>query len=530
MKIGNITEIDKYRVGIESDNGLFKYAYDPLNRLVGVTNNQDTRQYNYDSIGNRVASINNGMETKHQFNARNQLIKTTEGDILTDYSYDKRGNLISEVINGQPKASYTFDARNQLVAVSNQLGSASYSYDGFRNRVRKLESFRQEAVSTTPDPAKEVRYVLDMTLPYDNLLATHGAESQSFTWGNSLLSGTGAGTFYYLQDHLGSPTRLLDLEGNQDALAYDEFGVMNAGSGQIFNNPFGFTGYQVDNVSGLQYAQARYYNQNIGRFSAEDPVKDQFNWYGYCSGNPLALTDPSGLALENGGFDAGAYHQNRQNNSQSINTPSPEVGLWLIHGTTFDVSYGPGQWPDDFRKGISGAFNLYPHHEPFVPNWGGGIRPEDRATGAQIVFDEVSDWHGANPDTPIILAGYSHGGNVAKLVINGLYISGVPVNDIVKLITIGTPAMDGYDLLSPVSQHINIYSNRDIIQFAGRVLENLFSDDSWFNGLTRHFDGAENRSVINLPLFGVHGEMHSNVEVWQNIIIPLLILELDNDY
>ena len=238
-----------------------------------------------------------------------------QGDTATDYSYDKRGNLISEVINGQPEASYTFDARNQLVAVSNQLGSASYSYDGFRNRVKKLENFQQEA-ATIPDPTKEVRYVLDMTLPYDNLLATHGAESQSFVWGNSLLSGTGASTFYYLQDHLGSPVRLLGDGSDYEALTYDEFGVPDVDAWHKtnnFSNPFGFTGYQVDDVNGLQYAQARYYNPNIGRFGAEDPIKDLVNWYGYCGANPVNLIDPSGLVMS-GEFDG---------SSQSSTTPRP---------------------------------------------------------------------------------------------------------------------------------------------------------------------------------------------------------------
>ena len=32
-----------------------------------------------------------------------------------------------------------------------------------------------------------------------------------------------------------------------------------------------------------------------GRFGAEDPIKDQLNWYGYCANNPIALVDPTGL-------------------------------------------------------------------------------------------------------------------------------------------------------------------------------------------------------------------------------------------
>jgi len=81
------------------------------------------------------------------------------------------------------------------------IGQARYTYDGLLNRVSKLES-----PTAKFDPAQEVRYILDRTLPYDNLLMTEGAQNQSFTWGKELIS---ADDMLYLQDHLGSPIRLI---------------------------------------------------------------------------------------------------------------------------------------------------------------------------------------------------------------------------------------------------------------------------------------------------------------------------------
>jgi len=287
--VGNITQIEKYRVGMETDNGLFKYTYDSLNRLIEATNNTSSKQYTYDAVGNRISSLHNGLETHHQFNARNQLIKTLEGETDISYSYDKRGNLVNEIENNQSKANYAFDAANQLVSVTNQLGGINYSYDGFRNRVKKLENMT------------DTRYINDMTLPYNNLINMDG---QNFIWGNSLLSGSGKSTVYYLQDHLGSPIRLYGDDSASATFAYDEFGApeVEAGKTSDFNNPFGFTGYQMDDIGGLQYAQARYYNPLTGSFGAEDPIKDQLNWYGYCGGNPLNFVDPSGLQITNDGF------------------------------------------------------------------------------------------------------------------------------------------------------------------------------------------------------------------------------------
>ena len=135
---------------------------------------------------------------------------------------------------------------------------------------------------------QDARFVNDMTLFYNNSLDMNG---QSFVWGNSLISAKGDDEIYYLQDHLNSPVRLFG-KNQEAALGFDEFGMPLAESG--INQPFGFTGYQVDG-NGLQYAQARYYAPDLGRFSAEDPIRDKFNWYGYCDGNPINFVDPSGL-------------------------------------------------------------------------------------------------------------------------------------------------------------------------------------------------------------------------------------------
>ena len=290
--VGNITEIEKYRVGVEVDNGLFKYAYDPLNRLIEAGDNR----YIYDALGNRISQLlgKSNQLTKYSYNARNQLIKATEGDILTDYHYDGRGNLVNVSENGQAKASYAFDTTNMMVEASTQKGSVSYGYDGFRNRIKKLEVLGQNVI---PDLGKEVRYVLDMTLPYHNLLNMDG---QNFVWGGNLISANGENKFYYLQDHLNSAVRLLSGD-NDTALAYDEFGVPTVDAGDNFNNPFGFTGYQMDEVSGFWYAQARYYEANTGRFTAEDLIKGNtlipmsLASYPYCIDNPMKYTDPTGL-------------------------------------------------------------------------------------------------------------------------------------------------------------------------------------------------------------------------------------------
>lgn len=63
-----------------------------------------------------------------------------------------------------------------------------------------------------------------------------------------------------------------------------------------------FTGYERDNESSLDFAEARYYNRMHGRFTSPDffandthPAAPQsWNLYAYARNNPLYFTDPNG--------------------------------------------------------------------------------------------------------------------------------------------------------------------------------------------------------------------------------------------
>lgn len=64
--------------------------------------------------------------------------------------------------------------------------------------------------------------------------------------------------------------------------------------------PFGYTGYRYDGISGSYFAQAREYQPHTGRFMAEDMIRGKLgvpktlNRYGYCLSNPLMYVDLNG--------------------------------------------------------------------------------------------------------------------------------------------------------------------------------------------------------------------------------------------
>ena len=82
---------------------------------------------------------------------------------------------------------------------------------------------------------------------------------------------------------------------------YDAYGNQREIPGQDTTtpdiNPFRYSGEYLDFETNYIYLRARYYDTTTGRFLTEDPIRDGMNWYGYCAGNPVRFTDPTGLFI-----------------------------------------------------------------------------------------------------------------------------------------------------------------------------------------------------------------------------------------
>ena len=312
--LGNKTGITKERRGLEQESGSYTYGYDALGRLSEIQKDGEIQtRYGYDAFGNRTWKEERGEQTSYQYNALNQLVSERQGEIRKEYGYDKRGNLTAILENGAWKKRYVYGAMNRLEEAVDAAGKqARYQYNGLGHRVGKQEGVLPKEKLEKLDPqrrvgmeignSRQITYTLDLTRQYYNLLErTEESQSQRYFWdGNVAAYEENGERNYYLQDELGSPLRIEDSAGTiKESYGYGAFGedlYQNQGEMQ----PFGYTGYQRDSVSGTYYAQAREYLAESGRFAGQDLIvgfteyPKTLNRYNYCWNNSLIYVDYDG--------------------------------------------------------------------------------------------------------------------------------------------------------------------------------------------------------------------------------------------
>ncbi len=112
---------------------------------------------------------------------------------------------------------------------------------------------------------------------------------------------------YFHYDHLGSPLVITDGNGAVvEEIRYHPYGAIRArfnGAGNPIGNPsaddvrYEFTGYEAERNTGLSYANARFYDPELGSFLSHDPAAQQWSPYAYVAWDPANLTDPTGAVF-----------------------------------------------------------------------------------------------------------------------------------------------------------------------------------------------------------------------------------------
>ena len=330
-------------------NVTLTYGYDNIYQLKTAKQGTTTKEsYTYDLVGNRLSSLG---VNPYNYNSSNELTSTPSGS----YTYDNNGNRKSDPAGAQ----YSWDFENRLtqVILPGTGGTVNFKYDPFGRRVQK--AFTHNGTTTTADYLYDGANILETTDQSGNVL-THYVSSLNIDEPLSeLISGT---TSYYEQDGIGSVSSLSNSAGAlANTYTYDSYGKLSASTGTTAN-PFQYTGREFDSETGIYEYRARYYDQGVGRFLGEDPMRFAIapNFYPYVQNDPVGHIDPSGLCpcgyhsvqLYLSGSD---YHWYRQDSNGGW---SSKHG-WLPVGTQVGSNGGSVLGPQPDTDAMSWGYSKY---------------------------------------------------------------------------------------------------------------------------------------------------------------------------
>ncbi len=248
------------------------------------------------------------------------LIDTaTIGQQQTQYSHDSHGNITSDGTR-----NFIYDQDNRLIEVKEGTTTiAAYSYDGFGRRVKKVAGgaitlFQYDKVNNLIAETDEAGNPLRDYIYLDSepvAMKLYGAQ---------------AGLYFFLNDRLGTPQKVVGSAGNLVwQAAYFPFGKAQL-SNDIITNNLRFPGQYYDAETGLHYNWNRYYDPEAGRYLTPDPIglAGGINLYAYGLNNPVNRVDPSGLWTLSLGVYANAALGGGGGGGTAINVGHSEKAGW----------------------------------------------------------------------------------------------------------------------------------------------------------------------------------------------------------
>ena len=298
--------------------GATTFEVDLLGRITRATDAKGNAVgYGYDGVGNQVS------------------VEYPDG-WAEDYAYDGRGNLVKDahkVNNKTSESVYSYDETNKMSKGTNGQGESSeYLYDGLGALVRNTWNIKKNAYGYHDATTVVKSFVVDYTSETMEPLVEQEAPgvSYKYVYGNDRLSvnvtGVANGAGHIIE---GGEIRLyyhMDLRGTARYLTspvskkveswthYNEWGeithnaVVKTGQRE-FDMVKRYATHDYDQVLGLYYAKARFYDASGRRFASMDPILDPSSHdlrayvadpgklvqYLYVRNAPLTNIDPLGL-------------------------------------------------------------------------------------------------------------------------------------------------------------------------------------------------------------------------------------------
>ena len=297
-----VKETNLNNVSVNPVNETRSYAYDYMGNLLKseITGSANvTTLYTYDKVGNRLTKKQNNVTTTYTYNGLNQLTGESGGGNSLSYVYDANGNQIR--ITGTADGTsvnkvFAYTPSGLMSSYTSEAGTQVNRYNGDGQRVSKTEGsdvtnyfYQDGSVLYTTDSQGNVKAF--------NLL------NVSDILGTLRINGNNVSSYFYTEDMRGSTVNVIDHSGNTVlSYWYDDFGQVNEyrESGNSLINEVQYTGAIYDELTGLLYLNARFYDPATGRFISQDTYRgerdDAGTWhlYAYCANDPVNYVDPSG--------------------------------------------------------------------------------------------------------------------------------------------------------------------------------------------------------------------------------------------
>ncbi len=306
-----------------------------------------------------VYSVEDSQNVPASSKIRTIWVKDTFSNPNIELSYDNNGNLIEK---GEDQ--YVWNYKNQLIESIVNEEEISYTYDHNGNRLKTQKGNDKTFFLTKYYEIDPSGKIINNIYAGNQLLATIEKEG-------------GLVVPYYIHtDHLNS-TNLITNDNTEivNLIDYYPFGETRIKEGN-FDSKREYIGQVYDEDTGLNYLNARYYNNVSGQFISQDPVflvmgdakkteevtkmklenvlmdPQSLNSYSYARNNPIVYSDPEGkfaqLLLGAGAGLVGQYGYDVYNNIQangfsaSAFVPSSSGGTYITRAIQGALVAGAG--------------------------------------------------------------------------------------------------------------------------------------------------------------------------------------------
>lgn len=276
--VGNMTE----RKDLLNAERTESYGYDVISQLTSFRRGTTVdKSYEFDLLGNRIKTLENGVVTNYTSNNVNAYTNITGGLNFTP-QYDGNGNMLND-----DKHTFVYDYNNKLISADNN--TSTYKYDALGRRVGKNNTLFYYVGDQMVEEVTN-----DVTTSY--LLGNNIDEALQMKKNDE--------EYYYHTNQIESTSALTTREAKIiERVEYDAYGtpyIFNEDNISVKNSPVNnhifYAGRDYQNEIEYYDCRSRIMSIYTGRFNQKDLwlYADGMNDYLYTNNSPIVFTDAFG--------------------------------------------------------------------------------------------------------------------------------------------------------------------------------------------------------------------------------------------